>query len=62
MTTACTLVKNLPDVITESDENVGLPPMLEQKWRKEGSYEKEMSELNVFFRENWISERQNITL
>ena len=40
MTTACTLVKNLPDVITESDENVGLPPMLEQKWRKEGSYEK----------------------
>ena len=49
MTTACTLVKNLPDVITESDENVGLPPMLEQKWRKEGRYEKEMSELNVFF-------------
>ena len=40
MTTACTLVKNLPDVITESDENVGLPPMLEQKWRKEGRYEK----------------------
>ena len=55
MTTVCTLVKNLPDVITESDENVGLPPMLEQKWRKEGRYEKEMSELNVFFRENWIS-------
>ncbi|MFN4075491.1 MAG: alpha-amylase family glycosyl hydrolase [Cloacibacterium sp.] len=49
MTTACTLVKNIPDVITESDENVGLPPMLEQKWRKEGRYEKEMSELNVFF-------------
>ena len=49
MTTACTLVKNLPDVLTESDENVGLPPMLEQKWRKEGRYEKEMSELNVFF-------------
>ncbi len=49
MTTACTLVKNLPDVITESDENVGLPPMLEQKWRKEGRLEKEMSELNVFF-------------
>lgn len=48
-TTACTLVKNLPDIITESDEDVGLPPMLEQKWRKEGRYEKEVSELNVFF-------------
>lgn len=48
-TTACTLVKNLPDIITESDQDVGLPPMLEQKWRKEGRYEKEVSELNVFF-------------
>lgn len=48
-TTACTLVKNLPDILTESNDDVGLPPMLEQKWRKEGRYEKEVSELNVFF-------------
>lgn len=47
--TACTLVANLPDVITESDEQVGLPTLLEEKWRKEGRYEKEVSELNVFF-------------
>lgn len=48
-TTACTLVDNLPDVITESDEDVALPHLLEEKWRKEGRYEKEVSELNVFF-------------
>ena len=48
-TTACTLVKNLPDVLTESNEDVGLPRILEEKWRKEGRYEKEISELNVFF-------------
>ncbi len=48
-TTACTLVANLPDVITESDEDVALPHLLEEKWRKEGRYEKEVSELNVFF-------------
>ena len=48
-TTACTLVKNLPDVLTERNEDVGLPRILEEKWRKEGRYEKEISELNVFF-------------
>ena len=51
-TTACTLVDNLPDVITESNEDVGLPHILEDKWRKEGRYEKEVSELNVFFVKN----------
>lgn len=48
-TTACTLVANLPDVLTESNEKAGLPTLLEKKWRKEGRYEKEMSELNEFF-------------
>ena len=48
-TTACTLVKNLPDILTESNEDVALPHLLEEKWRKEGRYEKEISELNVFF-------------
>lgn len=47
--TACTLVANLPDVLTENNEDVGLPHILEEKWRKEGRYEKEISELNVFF-------------
>ena len=48
-TTACTLVANLPDILTESNEKAGLPTLLEKKWRKEGRYEKEMSELNEFF-------------
>ena len=45
----CTLVENLPDVKTESNENVDLPPFLIEKWKKEGRYEQEVSELNVFF-------------
>jgi alpha-amylase len=40
MTTACTLVKNLPDVITESNENVGLPPMLEKNGEKKADTKK----------------------
>ena len=31
----CTLVKNLPDFLTESDQNVELPAFLRQKWLKE---------------------------
>ncbi len=49
-TTACTLVKNLPDVITESNENVSLPAFLIQKWKKEGRYEKEVASLDAFFK------------
>ncbi|SHF87902.1 alpha-amylase [Flavobacterium segetis] len=48
-TTACTLVTNLPDIKTESNENVALPPYLIEKWKKEGRYEQEMKELNAFF-------------
>ncbi len=48
-TTACTLVSNLPDIKTESNENVDLPPFLIEKWKKEGRYEKEMAELDAFF-------------
>ena len=48
-TTACTLVKNLPDVLTESNKNVELPVFLIEKWKKEGRYEKEMTSLNAFF-------------
>lgn len=45
----CTLVKNLPDVLTESDQAVDLPKSLTDKWKKEGRYEQEMKELDEFF-------------
>jgi len=46
----CTLVENLPDIITESNENVDLPPALIEKWKKEGRYEQELAELDAFFK------------
>jgi len=49
-TTSCTLVANLPDVKTESTEEVGLPPFLIEKWKKEGRYEKEIASLDAFFK------------
>lgn len=48
-TVTCTLVKNLPDIRTESSANVVLPPQLVKKWKNEGRYEKEVEELNFFF-------------
>lgn len=48
--TACTLVKNLPDVLTESNQNVELPAFLVEKWKKEGRYEKEVASLDAFFK------------
>ncbi|SMO65442.1 alpha-amylase [Saccharicrinis carchari] len=50
-TVTCTLVENLPDIKTESNEEVGLPEVLLEKWKKEGRLEKEMEELNAFFAE-----------
>jgi alpha-amylase len=49
-TISCTLVKNLPDLRTDSKEKVDLPPPLVAKWKKEGRYEREMAELNDFFK------------
>ena len=49
-TITCTLVKNLPDIKTESNENVELPPQLVKKWKKEGRYEQEVKELDEFFK------------
>lgn len=49
-TTACTLVDNLPDILTESDKAVDLPSFLIEKWRKEGRLEQEMAELDAFFK------------
>jgi alpha-amylase len=48
-TVMCTLVKNLPDIRTESNENVELPKQLIAKWKAEGRYEQEVKELDVFF-------------
>ncbi|MCH9661323.1 MAG: alpha-amylase [Bacteroidetes bacterium] len=48
-TIECTLVENLPDIKTESNEEVSLPPQLIEKWKSEGRYEEEVAELNNFF-------------
>lgn len=48
-TVTCTLVDNLPDIKTESNENVELPEQLVTKWKNEGRYEKELAELDEFF-------------
>jgi len=48
-TVTCTLVENLPDIRTESDQEVELPPALLEKWEKEGRLEKELAELDAFF-------------
>ncbi len=48
-TIACTLVENLPDTRTESNEEVELPKHLVEKWKKEGRYEEEIASLDAFF-------------
>ncbi len=48
-TVKCTLVENLPDILTESEEEVELPPYLLEKWENEGRLEEELQELDEFF-------------
>ncbi len=48
-TIECTLVKNLPDILTDSEKDVMLPPQLLAKWSQEGRLDKEVAELNAFF-------------
>jgi len=48
-TTACTLVANLPDIRTASDEPVELPDALLAKWKEEGRLSQELDELQLFF-------------
>ena len=48
-TTSCTLVDNLPDIYTESDEDVELPDPLLAKWKAEGRLSNELDELQLFF-------------
>ena len=46
----CVLVKNLPDLRTDSNQAVRLPPALVATWKKEGRYEREVKELDAFFK------------
>ncbi|QXP65085.1 alpha-amylase family glycosyl hydrolase [Polaribacter sp. HaHaR_3_91] len=48
-TVSCTLVENLPDIKTESNNAVELPIQLVEKWKAEGRYELEVKELEEFF-------------
>jgi len=48
-TIECNLVEGLPDLRTESNDNVALPDWMIAKWKAEGRYEREMKELDDFF-------------
>jgi alpha-amylase len=49
-TIECALVKNLPDIRTDSNAKVDLPPFLAAKWKAEGRFERETTELADFFK------------
>jgi len=49
-TVDCTLVATLPDIRTDRDDAVELPPALVEKWRREGRLDRERAELDAFFR------------
>ena len=38
----------LPDFITEKTSTVGIPKILETKWKREGRYDEEVNELNAY--------------
>jgi alpha-amylase len=48
-TVTCTLVENLPDIRTESEEQVELPTRLLEKWAAGGRLDQELAELDAFF-------------
>ena len=48
-TVSCTLVENLPDIRTDSDTAVELPPFLKEKWAAEGRLAAEEKALDAFF-------------
>ena len=48
-TTACSLVENLPDILTATDTPVKLPDALLAKWKEEGRLSSELAELQLFF-------------
>lgn len=45
----------LPDFKTETNYDPGLPKLLENKWKKEGRYDKEVQELNEFFNQSKLN-------
>lgn len=45
----CALVKNLPDIRTNSKKEVQIPGFLIDKWKEEGRLEQEIQELEDFF-------------
>ncbi|MBK8621485.1 MAG: alpha-amylase [Saprospiraceae bacterium] len=49
-TVECTLVDNLPDILTNTTKEVEVPAYLQEKWKKEGRFEQEMSSLDAFFK------------
>ena len=49
-TVDCNLVAHLPDVRTDRDRPVQLPPFLLEKWTREGRRSREVAELDAFFR------------
>lgn len=55
-TVHCTLVKNLPDIRTNSDHAVGLPEPLKKKWNDEGRLVQEVAELDAFFKRTGFPE------
>lgn len=48
-TVKCMLTENLPDIRTESTQEVELPKVLIEKWTAEGRLEQEQKELDAFF-------------
>ncbi|NNG15103.1 MAG: alpha-amylase [Gemmatimonadales bacterium] len=48
-TVDCTLVANLPDILTDRDDPVELPQRLLEKWEREGRRDHELAELDAFF-------------
>jgi len=48
-TVNCTLVDNLPDILTDRDDPVELPEPLLDKWEREGRLDQELTELDAFF-------------
>ena len=45
----CTLVENLPDIRTESADEVTIPPFLAEKWKNEERFDQELAELDDWF-------------
>lgn len=45
----CAVASSIPDILTESEDNVELPEFLLEKWRTEGRLEQELAELDEFF-------------